>query len=650
MTKLLTSLELYVVVQELKGLQGCKVNKIYQPDSHSLVIHFFRTGGHNYVLKIDSGIGLHLTTYSLEYPQIPPTFCMFLRKYLNSSELVDVNQKDLERIVEFSFATREGKLILICELFSKGNFILTNDKYEILNSAAVQIWKHRKIKRGETYTYPPKSGNDLFETAKNLKAYLEASKNYPLVNVLATLGFGSLYAEELCARTGIKKDKQVSMLTKEEEEKLARETSSLVDSLISMKLSPKVYYQNEQVFEATPVEMKSLSSLKSMQIGTFNEALDVLYMTKKTLDIKAEKDTELKVQRERVERIVETQEKSIDEYHEIYEKNKKLGDLIYENYGTISKILRILKDARDAGQSWYDIYNIVENEKDQSIPEAKLIKKLYPEDDTVLLNIGEGLRLNLKKSLEENAEDYYDKAKKAKAKIDGAQEAVDKSKQELTSMELKKAKIYKELEARAPKPKEVEQKEWYEKFRWFFTSSGLLAIGGRDATQNEIVIKKYLEIKDLVFHTEMPGSPFFILKEGRDKATQQDLQEVAVATASYSRAWKLGVGAAAVLCVRAEQVSKDAPSGTYMAKGSFMVTGKRTYFRNSELKVAIGITKDGKVIGGPADAVRKYSTKMIQLRQGQVSKTDTAKKIAHDFNVDLDKVISFLPSGDFQIC
>ena len=29
-------------------------------------------------------------------------------------------------------------------------------------------------------------------------------------------------------------------------------------------------------------------------------------------------------------------------------------------------------------------------------------------------------------------------------------------------------------------------KEWYEKFRWFYSSEGFLCIGGRDSTTNDI--------------------------------------------------------------------------------------------------------------------------------------------------------------------
>ena len=41
--------------------------------------------------------------------------------------------------------------------------------------------------------------------------------------------------------------------------------------------------------------------------------------------------------------------------------------------------------------------------------------------------------------------------------------------------------------------KKNRKQEWYEKFHWFFSSEDFLCIGGKDATSNEIIIKKHTE-------------------------------------------------------------------------------------------------------------------------------------------------------------
>jgi len=104
------------------------------------------------------------------------------------------------------------------------------------------------------------------------------------------------------------------------------------------------------------------------------------------------------------------------------------------------------------------------------------------------------IKLSLKKSIEQNAAGYFEKAKKSRKKIAGAKKIIEEQKRALEKLKRKKAEeIEKErqrqeyLKTKAERRKE---RAWYEKFRWFFTSEGFLAIGGRDATSNEIVVKK----------------------------------------------------------------------------------------------------------------------------------------------------------------
>src|SRR3989338_1525948 len=137
------------------------------------------------------------------------------------------------------------------------------------------------------------------------------------------------------------------------------------------------------------------------------------------------------------------------------------------------------------------------------------------------------VEVDLNKSVEKNAEMYFEKAKKFRKKIEGARLAIEKSKAKLQAMAEKAEK------ENVAAPEIVQRKkEWYEKFRWFLTSTNFLVIGGRDATSNEIIIKKNTEQHDLVFHTDMAGSPFFVLKtEGKD-VSPATVMEVADATCS----------------------------------------------------------------------------------------------------------------------
>tara|TARA_Y100000310_G_C20669049_1_gene809233 strand:+ start:455 stop:1234 length:780 start_codon:yes stop_codon:yes gene_type:complete len=255
------------------------------------------------------------------------------------------------------------------------------------------------------------------------------------------------------------------------------------------------------------------------------------------------------------------------------------------------------------------------------------------------------VEIDLKKSLEENAGIYFDKAKKAKKKLKGAAEAIEQTKKQLAKLEKEESKFLKEEEKK--EVKKVRKKEWYEKFHWFISSEGFLCIGGKDATSNEIIIKKHTEKSDLVFHTEMPGSPFFIVKNGVE-AGEITLKETAQATAVYSRAWKRGLGTAEVYSIKPEQVSKTAQSGEYLTKGSFMIYGKRTYFR-PKMEYAIGLVED-EIISGPLSAVEKKTKKFVVVVIGKYKKSDLAKKIKHKLKGgDVDDIVKFLPTGGAEM-
>ncbi|MBS1266680.1 MAG: hypothetical protein MAG795_00648 [Candidatus Woesearchaeota archaeon] len=252
------------------------------------------------------------------------------------------------------------------------------------------------------------------------------------------------------------------------------------------------------------------------------------------------------------------------------------------------------------------------------------------------------LKLNLTKSIEKNAEAYYEKAKKSKKKLKGAQRALKR-----TKIKLKRLK-----NAPKPKPKvkklvKRRKKQWYEKFRWFISSEDFLCVGGRDATSNEILIKKHTEKNDLVFHTKIQGSPFFVIKTNGKKPGKATLQQTAQATASYSKAWNLGLLSVETFYVKPEQVSKQAPSGEYVEKGSFTINGNINPIK-TQLQIAIGI-KDDQIIGGPVDAIEKHAEKYVTLKQGKEKTGAAAKKIKYKIGGNLDSIIRFIPSGGVKL-
>ena len=255
------------------------------------------------------------------------------------------------------------------------------------------------------------------------------------------------------------------------------------------------------------------------------------------------------------------------------------------------------------------------------------------------------LEIDLTKSVEENAGIYYDLAKKHKRKLEGAKKALAESQAKLHQL-LKQEQQFQEQELQK-KSKVERKKEWYDKFHWFISSEGFLCIGGKDATSNEIIIKKHMENDDLVFHTEMSGSPFFLIKNGASCGNITK-EETAQAVAVYSRAWKLQHTTVEVLYVLPEQVSKTPKAGEFLTKGSFIINGTVTHLY-PKLEYAIGITEE-RIIGGPVNAIKSKTSNYLIVIPGAEKKSDLAKKIKAKLKAgELDDIISFLPAGGGEI-
>src|SRR3989339_1414200 len=119
------------------------------------------------------------------------------------------------------------------------------------------------------------------------------------------------------------------------------------------------------------------------------------------------------------------------------------------------------------------------------------------------------ITISLKKGMQENANDCFEASKKAKRKLVGLENAIKNMEEKL-----RKAKEKHEFSMERAEILKKRKKEWFEKFRWFFTTNNFLVIGGRDATSNEALVKKYMDENDLYFHAEIHGAPHVVLKKG----------------------------------------------------------------------------------------------------------------------------------------
>ncbi len=250
------------------------------------------------------------------------------------------------------------------------------------------------------------------------------------------------------------------------------------------------------------------------------------------------------------------------------------------------------------------------------------------------------IEISLEKSAQENAAEYYQESKKARKKKEGVVKAIKKTRKKIRETEEKGMKGG-EAQVRV-----LREKEWYEKFGWSFTNSGKMILFGRNAKQNDALVSGYLKKGDLFFHADIRGGSATILKEGKGADGEEDLEDAAAIAACFSKAWARGFSQVDTYAVEAGQVSKHSHGGA-IAAGGFALEGERKWYRNTPLKLRVGIDNKGRAaIGAPGAG---WIKKGVEIVPGKKGKGKTAKVLGVLFQIDEDEFVRVLPSGTFSI-
>ncbi len=352
--KSISSLELAALVSELQFLVKGKLTNIYHPQEKELLFQIHVPNLGKQLLKVIPGKWLCLTQRK-ETTIKPSGFCMQLRKYIDNASIKSLVQKDSERIVVFELE-KEKKFFLIIELFSKGNVILTDGKNTIIGVLEQQVWKDRAVKPGEQYLFPPIAVYWESLTEQQLFEILHKSEKRNLATALATdIGLGGVYAEELCARAGISKD----ILPYEVSLSDARKLTESFQEMLDLSRTPKGYVYAEQV---TPFPLHHATALKMME--TYNEAIDALI----PFVISSPYEKKIKA----LEMTIASQEESLQEFGQQAAENTSKGELIYEKYASLQKLLDIVRELKKK-KNWQEI--AVDLKKEKKIKEINLKEK-----------------------------------------------------------------------------------------------------------------------------------------------------------------------------------------------------------------------------------------------------------------------------------
>jgi predicted ribosome quality control (RQC) complex YloA/Tae2 family protein len=511
--------------------------------------------------------------------------------------------------------------------------------------------RDRNILRNETLVFPPPSGKNPFRVfLSELQEGLKKAGEAEVVRATARfLGIGGVYAEEVLLRANVDKAKLCKNLTDMETHGVFYALQSLLSKLAEGNLEPTIVLDQDGSFlDVVPFKLKRYEGFKTRGYKSFNEALDEFFL-RVTAAEKALASVEvdrLKREAERLNRVISDQEKSVSEEEKKAEHDKIIGDTIYSHFNELQTFVEaLLKESRE-GKDWSTLVAEASEAKKAGKSPQVCIESFEGRNLALNLCIDNlQFSINLRRSLFENASEYYDRGKKAKQKAVGALVALEDSKKHLAQIEeeLSRAEESKSLKPteimEALAKRKVQSEEWYEKFRWFASSDGFLVVAGKDAVSNEVLIKKYTTQEDVVFHAEISGAPFTVVKSEGKSIPEQTLREAGEFAASFSRAWRENVGSADVYWVKLDQLSKSGPSGEFVSHGAFAVVGKRNWMRGVPLRVAVGVivNEEACFVGGAVDAVKAKTKTYVVLLPGDCTGKELLKQILKSLMLKLPK-------------
>ena len=653
----LSSIELRYLVNEIRSRvitssSGYYVSSINAITKSSLFLRLHHPMQEDIMLVLSTR-GIWITR--LRFKPVEESYSLenIAQKELERAKLELIEQVGSERIVSLKFRHPDGKVrIIVGEFFGDGNIIICNENMHIIAILNPIQVRHRTLNVGLRYVYPPARGVDVFNITLDQMLFLrDGAKDLDVLRWIGrNISMSKKFVEEVINRTGIQVDKHAAQLSDDEVSKIYDTVKDIVNEVSAggKNHEPIVIMLNDKPQEALPIITQEASITAKMtkennikKVASYMDAVDEV-LSSEIMDIG------------RSSRTVELDRQIAVLEHDLEEQNKA-KETVLQKAAAIRKLAGELMALSYRGSD--GIADVL----------ANYSASLVTEKGIKYIEVA-GEQVKMQPSLAKASSMLFARAKEMERGNTSIEEARAKILAQIEKLRSETAAIHKKVIV-----KEQISREWYERYRWFITTDGLLVIGGRDASSNSALIRKHLTEHDIVFHAEVHGSPFFIMKNAAAFAATQEgtiessLHQVAQATISFSRAWKDGLSSADAYWVMAEQVKKGAPTGQFLPKGSFVIEGKRNYIKGVELRLAIGIMQLNNretLLCGPEEAIKKRSIFYAVLLQGGMDPMNAAKKVKSEFvkiaddnikiaetikHISLDEFVRALPTGQSRL-
>ena len=451
-----------------------------------------------------------------------------------------------------------------------------------------QKFRHRKLVPNEIYVFPP-GFNPFTSSLEEYRERLQNSERSLGAGLTMDCNLGGEISSLICHNLVL--DSKSDIL----ESKIDLIYSE-IERILSDKNEPTIYVDENN--ENIAVSLFNLTNLTpSAKFASFDIAIEDYVKSVKKPEVVVKDKEDVRISR---------QKEAIKKYLQEAQKFREIGDLIFSNIESVEKSI------------------------------------CNEEDDEITINLeGNKIKILISKSAQANGSMYFDKAKECERKAERTEQIIKEKPKKISQKKVRAKKV---------RAKKV---EWFEKYRWFITSEGDIALGGKDATTNEQVVKKYLKNNDRYAHADIHGAPSVVVKSSQGVPPSENaMKQASSFSLAYSKAWGARVASGHSFWVDNDKVSKTPNTGEFLAKGAFVIRGKRNWNRNLEVNLSIGIIEyDGieKLMGGPVESFQNQSKKYLTFKPGFVDRKIVSRKLAKAFDEDLSAVERLLPNGGFEL-
>ena len=605
-----TSLDVRAATRELQpAIVGAHLQNIYDVNPRTLLLKFTKKDS-KVLLLLESGVRLHSTHFDRENPNVlPSAFAAKLRKHLRERRLTKFEQLGFDRIVHFEFghdSRPEQAFHLFLELYSMGNIILTDCEFRV-----IYLLREAKVANKETgeqerllavgMTYKVTSFQTLqYPTDETPALLLERYKDSSVRNALkaALPSFAPVMLDACLADCGV--DGKIKTTDAAESlprllESCRRLAERLDDEQTPFGGAIQKSSKGDGMVDFYPI----LAATQTADtFDSFNEAVDRYFHhleETRLAERKQQQETAVSKKFDAIKREQEARIASLEEGIALYLHK---AQLVEANAKLVEEAILVINVGLENDMSWEDLEALISLEKQRGRPTAKTISRLKLHSSLVELILPCGdeqalVDVDITQSGHANANRYYELRKAAMDKLARTKAAFEQA------MKSAEAKVRADSRKERRRNQNLVAKRkplWFEKFNWFISSDSYLVVSGQDMHQNEYIVKRLLRGGDAYVHADLTGASSVIVKNHR-KATGSDqrppaiphrtLVEAGAFSLCFSKAWEAKIVTSA-WWVSADQVSKTAPSGEYLATGSFVIRGKKTFLPPAQLALGFG--------------------------------------------------------------